>query len=46
MEPGRDRTRNPWICSQTGICDRHVTDCATRPGAGFLKQMKISLLSF
>ena len=24
MGPGRDRTRDPWICSQTGIC------CQTR----------------
>ena len=28
MGPGRDRTRDPWICSQTRICSH----CATRPG--------------
>ena len=22
MVPGRDRTRDPWICSQTGICSQ------------------------
>ena len=30
MVPGRDRTRDPWICSQTRIVARHVTDaCLT-----------------
>ena len=33
MGPGWDRTRDPWICSQTrASVARHVTDCATRPG--------------
>ena len=32
MRPGRDRTRDPWICSQTRTVARHVTDCAARPG--------------
>ena len=33
MGPDRDRTRDPWICSQTRICSPgHVTDCATPPG--------------
>ena len=33
MGPGRDRTRDPWNCSQTRICiqTRHVTDCVSRP---------------
>ena len=22
MGPGRDRTRDPWVCSQTRICSR------------------------
>ena len=37
MEPGRDRTREPWICSHTRICCQ-VTDCATRPSGTCLKQ--------
>ena len=45
MGPDRDRTRDPWICSQIRICSqtryryasvaRHVTDCATRPGKAY-----------
>ena len=30
MGPGWNRTRDPWICSQTHICSQ--TNCATRPG--------------
>ena len=39
MGPDRDRTRDPWICSQTRSqtsVARHVTDCATRPGPPLL----------
>ena len=33
MGSGRDRTREPWICSQTRICFCYsVSDCAARPG--------------
>ena len=32
MGPGRDRTRDPWIAVRHASVDRHVTDCATRPG--------------
>ena len=35
MAQGRDRTRYPWICSQTSRLPsvaRHITDCATQPG--------------
>ena len=32
MGPGRDRTRDPWICSQTRICcTSSVADCTTWP---------------
>ena len=40
MVPGRDRTRDPWICSQTvrhASVARHVTDCAMRPGNNLVK---------
>ena len=34
MRPGRDQTRDPWICSQTRICNvsgyRCVSDCRSR----------------
>ena len=44
MGPGRDRTRDPWICSQTRICwPRHVTDCATRPGTREIEMMESKL---
>ena len=32
MGPGKDGTHNPWICNQTRICCRYVTDCASQPG--------------
>ena len=35
MGPDRDRTRDPWICSQTRICSQTLSDCATRPGIGY-----------
>ena len=35
MGPGRDRTRDPWICSQTRTCSqtRYPLRYAARPGA-------------
>ena len=27
MGPGQDRTRNPWICSQTSICCQTRSSC-------------------
>ena len=44
MGPGRDRTRDPWICSQTRICCQTRSDCATRPGTA--KYMNLQLIVY
>ena len=42
MGPGRDRTRDPWICSQTSICCQ--TRYRLRYAARFLFHLDIILI--
>ena len=44
MGPGRDRTRDPWIRVRLASVARHVTDCATRPGAIQMMMMMIIII--
>ena len=45
MGPGRDRTRDPWNCSQTRFCCQ-TRNCAKRPGILVYLAFYIDVLAF